>query len=176
MEVLNRLREKFEITGDKVQRDDLALVETTGKDLIPVLVYLKTYEGFKTLVMISCVDWMEKGKFQLSYNLWNPEKKKNIIVKIFLDRENPVFQTIYKIWPQAEVYEREIHEMFGVNFEGNPTQDEELILEDWEEIPPMRRDFNTLRYSMEKFGEREPKSGIIIRKQISEQYDEWRRK
>ncbi len=170
------IKEKFEVLKAWEQRKDLAFVETTEKDLIPLLVYLKEYRGYKTLVMISCVDWIEEGKFQLSYNLWNPVLKHNIIVKTKIRRENPKFTTIYKIWPQAEAYEREIHEMFGVDFEGNPTQHEELILEDWDEIPPMRRDFDTLKYSMEKFGEREPKSGIIIRRQISEQYDEWRRK
>ncbi len=176
MEILDKLKEKFEILQSQEKREDLALVGTTEKDLIPLLVYLKEYEGYKTLVMISCVDWIEEKKFDLVYNLWNPSKKHNILVKTKIPREAPKFQTIYKIWPQAEAYEREIHEMFGVDFEGNPTQHEELILEDWDDIPPMRRDFDTLKYSMEKFGEREPKSGIIIRKQISEQYDEWRRK
>jgi len=176
MELVERLKKKFEVIGFKKQRKDLFIVETTKKDLIPMLFYLKEYEGFRTLTLISCVDWIEEGKFQLSYILWNSRTKDNIIVEFRLDREKPDFETIYRMWPQAEAYEREIHEMFGVNFEGNPTQHEELILEDWDDIPPMRRDFDTLKYSMERFGERESKSGINIRKEISEQYDEWRRK
>jgi len=176
MNIVERLKERFEILIAEEKRKDLLIIETTKKELIPMLFYLKEYKGYRTLTLISCVDWIEDKKFQMSYILWNFRIKRNIIVKFMLDRENPDFETACKLWPQAEAYEREIHEMFGVNFEGNPTQNEELILEDWDNIPPMRRDFDTLKYSMEKFGEREPKNQINIRKEISEQYDEWRRK
>ena len=40
--------------------------------------------------------------------------------------------------------------MFGIQFPGLVGR-QELILEDWDDIPPMRRDFDTLQYVMENF-------------------------
>ena len=46
--------------------------------------------------------------------------------------------------------ERDLHEMYGIEFVGNPTL-YDFALEDWNEIPPMRREFDTLAYVNEKF-------------------------
>ena len=57
------------------------------------------------------------------------------------------------IWPHANTFEREIREMFGVKFDGL-VGEQDLILEDWNEIPPMRKDFDTMEYSMKTYFDR----------------------
>ncbi len=69
-----------------------------------------------------------------------------ILVKTRIPRDNPVQDTLLPLWDQAQTYEREIHEMFGIKFEGNPRLTP-FILEDWEGIPPMRKDFDSRKYS-----------------------------
>ena len=63
--------------------------------------------------------------------------------------------SIHHLWEQAATYQQEIHEMFGINFPGSPGVDENFILEGWQNIPPMRRDFDTLKYSVETYFPRE---------------------
>jgi NADH-quinone oxidoreductase subunit C len=175
---IKRLENIFKIIKkEKGKRENLHILEVEKDSLHAVLSYLKDNESFKHLALVSCVDWIEDKKFQLSYILWSYQRKENLIVKIFIDREKPDFKTIMNLFPQAEVYEREIKELYGVDFEGNPTQNEEFVLEDWDQMPPMRRDFDTLKYSNEMYGDRDSEvKKTNIRKIISDYTDEWRRK
>jgi len=102
--------------------------------------------GFDHLSFITCVDWIEEGKFELVYGLHSYEKKVVVLIKTLISRENPSQKTLMHLWEQARTYEREIHEMFGVFFEGNPRLIP-FILEDWKGIPPMRKDFDSRKYS-----------------------------
>ena len=44
--------------------------------------------------------------------------------------------------------------MFGIDFPDSPRVDEDFILEGWADIPPYRRDFDTLQYAHEAYAER----------------------
>ena len=110
--------------------------------------------NFIHLAHISCVDWLEENKFELIFSLLNYDSKVMILAKTFIDRENPEFVSHTNYWNHAETYEREIHEMYGINFKGNERLTE-FILEDWEGLPPMRRDFITNEYVKETYFERE---------------------
>ncbi len=60
-------------------------------------------------------------------------------------------ESIHHLWAQAATYQRELKEMYGVHFPGSPRIDDEFALEGWKDIPPMRRDFDTLAYSERTF-------------------------
>ncbi len=142
-------------------------------DLLPALASnLKYYHEFQHLSLISCVDWIEEKQFELVYFFWSYTRKVMILVKIRLDRDNPRFVTIRPLWRQAQTYEREIHEMFGVHFEGNPNLTP-FLLEDWDNMPPMRRDFDTRQYVEETFDWRPGRDEHYVpRLVIAESYHE----
>jgi NADH-quinone oxidoreductase subunit C len=73
-------------------------------------------------------------------------------VHVEIDRENAEMTSIHTLWAQAWAYQRELREMYGVRFPGSPRLDENFCLEGWDDIPPMRRDFDTAAYSTEHFG------------------------
>ncbi len=123
-------------------------------DLIPpYLAHAKNQHGFEHLTHISCVDWLEDGYFELVYILWSYTMKMQLLVKCRIPRHTPEFISIHNIWDHAETYEREIHEMYGINFEGNDRLGE-FLLEDWEGPPPMRRDFDTAKYAADTYPDR----------------------
>ena len=101
--------------------------------------------------MISCADWIEKGEFQLTYILNHPEKKLDVGVRTFIDREEATTESIHHLWEHAPTFQREIKEMYGIDFPGSPRVDEPFLLEGWDNIPPMRRDFDTKKYSEETY-------------------------
>lgn len=107
-------------------------------------------KGFDHLSDIAGIDYIDEEEFELIYHLWSHEKKLRCAVKVQVPRESPSIKTIVDLWKGAQIHERENHEMFGVDFEGNPNLTQ-LFLEDWEEIPPFRKDFDTREYVKEKY-------------------------
>ena len=77
-----------------------------------------------------------------------------------VDRDKPVFTTITNIYPGAQYYERDVHEFFGVEFEGNPDSYKQLFLENWDDIPPLRKDFDAVAYSDRKYPARKYKANF----------------
>ncbi len=152
MEVLNKLKEIFKIKG--VEKNERQIRLDANKDLVSsVLLYLKTQLGYIHLNHISCVDWIEDNEFELVYIVWNPDSKHTVMVHTRIDREHPQMENIDTIWDQANTYEREMREMYGIEFPGLVAA-KEFILEDWQEIPPMRRDFDTKKYAQETYATR----------------------
>jgi len=174
--LLEKLKENYKISDLLKQRDDLYIF-TVDKSMLHSLLYeLKNVHKFIHLSMIACADWLEDGKFQLSYVVTNYEQQIQFSIRVFIDREKPEFLSIINLWAHAEINEREIREFYGITFDGNPTQFEDFALEDWDDIPPMRRDFDTIKYSLENFGERPGRHSKKVRKEIAVQYKEWSRK
>lgn len=114
------------------------------------LAYLKSI-GFTQLSILTCVDWIEDNEFELVYVLMNWEEGVHIQLRTRIDRDKPLFSTITLIFPGAQYYEREVHEFFGVVFEGNEDSNKPLFLERWDSIPPLRKDFDPQAYSDSKF-------------------------
>jgi NADH:ubiquinone oxidoreductase subunit C len=63
-----------------------------------------------------------------------------MVIKIQLNRDQPVVATVSDIWRTAEFHEREAYEMFGVQFTGHPDLRKLILPDDFEGFP-MRKDF-----------------------------------
>ena len=150
----DRLKTRFRLGPLTDQRPDLAFVTVEKPFLRPLLTELRDVEGFTHLVLLTAVDWIEDGQFQLTYLLNNRGLAQDIGVRMMLDRAEPTMETIHDLWPTAETYQRELKEMFGIDFPGSPRVDEEFILEGWHDIPPYRRDFDTKKYAEDFYAER----------------------
>ncbi len=146
----NRIESDFESSRVSIPKKG-RLIVATSKESLPSLLLLLKAGGFTHLSLISCVDWIEDGELELCYHVWSQEKKIHAIVKTRIMRDSPHFISILSIFQHAQTYEREIHEMFGVHFEGNPRQIP-FLLEQWKDIPPMRKDFDLRKHAKDRFG------------------------
>ena len=124
-------------------------VKTQRESLLSGLNWRKQ-QSFAHLSFISCVDWIATGELELVYHLWSYEHKLHALVKIRIDRERPWAHTVHELWGQAQVYEQEIHEFFGTYFPGNPDLSP-LFLHNWQDAPPLRKDFDATEYSMKAY-------------------------
>jgi NADH-quinone oxidoreductase subunit C len=150
-ELLKDLTNRFGLTHVVHQRPDEAFATVKKEDAVTLITHLRDHEGFTHLVLLTAVDWLEDGKFQLTYLLNNNAKKIDRGLRVMIDRDKAEMDSIHRLWEQAATYQRELHEMFGINFPGSPRIDEPFILEGWHDIPPYRRDFDTLKYSEETY-------------------------
>lgn len=95
--------------------------------------------NFDFLFCETCIDW--KTHLMMVYHLSSTRYRHNIVVKSKLDRTRPEITTVSNIWRTAEFFEREVYEMFGVNFPGHPDLRLLILPDGWEGKNPMRKDF-----------------------------------
>ncbi|MBU8891521.1 MAG: NADH-quinone oxidoreductase subunit C [Bacteroidales bacterium] len=153
--IFDDIQKRFEIT-DIVKQDKNLNFLTCKKELtVSLITHLKNIEGFSHFVLLTAVDWIEDEKFQLTYILNNPDKRIDIGIRTYIDRGTATMDTAHHLWEHVATYQRELKEMFGIDFPGSPRVDEQFILEGWDDIPPYRRDFDTLKYAEETFFPRE---------------------
>ncbi len=94
---------------------------------------------FDFLFCITCIDW--KTHLAMVYHLNSTIYRHNIVVKAKLDTAKPAIETVSDIWRTAEFHEREVYEMFGVNFINHPDLRLLILPDGWEGKNPLRKDF-----------------------------------
>jgi NADH-quinone oxidoreductase subunit C len=153
--LIERLEREFRVTDIVEQKPGLCFVKV-DKELIETLIReLRDREGYTHLAFLTAIDYIEDGVFRLIYMLHNYQTKTTLGVHVDIDREDAEMTSIHELWAQAATYQRELREMFGIRFPGSPRLEEDFCLEGWDQLPPMRREFDTMKFSEERFGSRE---------------------
>ena len=141
---------QFPVRKTEVTDQYQVAFEVEQNDVHRLLTVLKS-EGWIQLSYLSAIDWIKDNEFELVYIVFNWECPVHIQIRCRIDRDNPVMNTIMPIYPGCKYYEREAHEFFGIKFPGNPDFEKQLILEAWDDMPPLRKDFDPQAYSDRKF-------------------------
>ena len=100
--------------------------------------------GFDHISTVSAVDWIAKNELEVVYFVGSMAQGwLDFVLAISerIPRDNPVAPTLVEVWAGAEYNERETHEMFGINFQGHPNQSHLFLPEDWNDLPPLRKDY-----------------------------------
>lgn len=153
--LINKLSKAFVLKDVVYQRPDLTFATVNKENVISLITHLRDYESFSHFVLLSCVDWIEDNVFQLTYILNNPSEKYDLAIRCMIDRKVATMTSAHHLWKQISTYQRELKEMYGIDFPGSPHVNESFILEGWDDIPPMRREFDTKQYSADTFFPRE---------------------
>ena len=160
MNELNNLEKVInsELTSKIIRSEikhDQILITIDKNDLIEVLLFLKTntVTKFKQLIEVTAVDYPEKEqRFRMVYLLLSHENNSRIVIDYYI-KENKIVPSITNIFPSANWMEREVFDMYGIEFKDHP--DLRRILTDYNfEGHPLRKDFpltghNEVRYSEE---------------------------
>tara|TARA_B100000965_G_scaffold277041_1_gene234888 strand:+ start:557 stop:1147 length:591 start_codon:yes stop_codon:yes gene_type:complete len=143
------------INSSKIKHNHIYL-NIDSHDLIEILLFLKTDNSmkFRQLIDITAVDYPEKDKrFNMVYLLLSHELNQRIHIDYNIS-EKEIPSSITSVYPSANWMEREIFDMYGINFKDHP--DLRRILTDYGfEGHPLRKDFpltghTEVRYSEEK--------------------------
>ena len=133
---------------------DQLFIEVDIENIISTILFLKTNEKcrFKQLIDITAVDYPEKEKrFKIVYLFLSHEFNQRIILSYSIN-ENEVISSLTSIFPAANWMEREVFDMYGVNFKDHP--DLRRILTDYGfEGHPLRKDFPLTGHSEVRYSE-----------------------
>ena len=96
-----RLQQHFPLGELTEQRPDLGFVTVPAAYLRPTLLHLRDREGYTHLVLLTAVDWLEDGQFQLTYLLSNRSSAQDLGLRVLLPREGASMESIHDVWPTA---------------------------------------------------------------------------
>mgnify|MGYP001238218566 FL=1 len=145
------------ITKSEINNDEL-LIQTNKEDLIDVIHFLKTNNEckFRQLIDIAGVDYPnEEKRFCLIYLFLSHEKNLRIKVKINFETHDQI-SSLTKVFPSANWMEREVFDMYGINFKSHP--DLRRILTDYNfKGHPLRKDFPLTGFNEVRYSEKDKK-------------------
>ena len=133
-------------------------IEIDKEDLIDVTLFIKTNKDmkFRQLIDITVVDYPEQAqRFKVVYLFLSHEFNQRMILSYFIT-ENEVISSLTSIFPSANWMEREVFDMYGVNFKDHP--DLRRILTDYGfEGHPLRKDFPLTGHTEVRYSEDQKK-------------------
>ena len=139
------LRDRF---GDEAVVSTLFFRERASVEIMPaavheILRYLKeeANETFPHLMSVHGCDYFpEEPRLCVHYELLSMQRVERLNVKTRVGVENPAVPSVTDLFPTANYQEREVYDMFGVEFDGHPDPRRILMPEDYVGHP-QRRDF-----------------------------------
>jgi NADH-quinone oxidoreductase subunit C len=136
-----RLQAKF----DKGITPSAGCLEVTAALLPKVAEYLKTTSGldFDFLDMVTAVDYPDR--FELVYRLLSTKNNSLVSIKVKCDRTKPVVPSLANLWRGANLQEREIYDLLGIEFSGHPDLRRIVLWEGYQGYP-LRKDFKDRVY------------------------------
>ena len=136
--VAGRINETFPNTAIRYNQTDVWIAPESLSDVAHFLKETPDLD-FALLTAITAVDYVEH--FELVYRLLSLRHNRSVVLKTqCYGRENPTVPSVVDVWQGAELQEREIWDLMGIQFDGHPNMKRILL---WEGFPghPLRKDF-----------------------------------
>ncbi len=110
---------------------------------VEILGWLKTdpSQRYDLLVDLTAVDYGGGRPLEVVYQLWSIPNKRALRVKSLLVLDRLEIASVEGLWKTADWLEREVFDLFGINFSGHPDMRRILMPENYAEGHPLRKDF-----------------------------------
>ena len=137
------MRERFgdAVHHHEVQSGDEHVVFVAAERSVEILRWLRDEQGFDLLKDVTGVDYGGGRPIQVLYELWSIPNRRQLRVKVELPLDALELDTVVPLWSTANWLEREVYDMFGVQFAGHPDMRRILMPDNYAEGHPLRKDF-----------------------------------
>ena len=139
--IVKNLQDKFNVTYEEFRNEVHCFV--SSEHIIEALMLLRDEHKFELLSALTAVDYYPKTspRFHVIYQMTSLEK--NIIglqLRVPVNGDNPKLPTATRVYDVANWRERELLDMFGIEFEGHPDP-RRILMPEGTEGHPLRKDF-----------------------------------
>ncbi len=137
-----------EVKMPQADATDVPIIYVKRDRLVEVLKFLKETDGFEYgfLADITATDESSELRFEVVYQLFSQSKLCRIRVKVRVP-EGVSVPSAVSVWKGADWAEREVYDMYGVQFEGHPNLRRILMDERWVGHP-LRKDYPIKGYQI----------------------------
>ena len=145
--IIQELKKKFGDSNLVFQetKDEIPTFWVSRDKIAETLKFLKTEVSnpYRMLYDLTAIDDQARshrnsqpvGDFTVLYHLLSFERNEDIRIKVALKKDDLSIPCVSNIWPNADWYEREVYDMFGINFEGHPNLRRILMPPTWKGYP-----------------------------------------
>lgn len=145
--LLDELQKRFPgAISEAVSFRNQPSITLAKESLLGFCEFLKSDEGgeYTLLTDETAVDYPKREKrFEVIYHLYSFKRNDRLRLKLIVGEGEKV-PSVVGLWPTANWLEREVFDMFGVEYEGHPDLKRILLPEGWTGHP-LRKDYDIMR-------------------------------
>jgi NADH:ubiquinone oxidoreductase subunit C len=141
-QIIEKLRENFssDILEIEARNEKRMIISIRPESIINVSDYLFKTEGFRFIIATAL---HTKYGFEIHYHFSKDSVGLILNIHVVLNSENPQIESLSNMFNASNWIEREMHELFGINFLNHPNLEKLISEGNWAEgVYPMRNKFN----------------------------------
>jgi Ni,Fe-hydrogenase III component G len=139
--IIEKFKEKFksDILETAVKNQRRIIITINPDSILYVAGYLYTTEKFRFIIATAL--HTKKG-FEIHYHFSKDDAGLILNLHVILDKDNPRIESLSNLFSASNWIEREMHELFGIDFLNHPNQEKLLSEGNWAEgVYPLRKEF-----------------------------------
>ena len=140
-EAINKLTEKFssDILGFDLSKVRRGVVSIRPSAILSVSEFLYKTEGYRFIIASAL---HTRRGFEIYYHFSLDADGIILTMHVVLDNENPHIESLSNMFSASNWIEREMHELFGINFLNHPNQEKLISEGNWaDDVYPYRKEF-----------------------------------
>lgn len=140
-EVINKLAEKFssDTLGVDLSEGRRGIVSISPSAILNVSEYLYRTEGYRFIIASAL---HTKRGFEIYYHFSLDPDGIILSLHVILSRDKPHIESLSNMFSASNWIEREMHELFGINFLNHPNQEKLISEGNWaDDVFPYRKEF-----------------------------------
>ncbi len=127
------------VANTVVFRDEVTL-HTSADNVLALLTHLKSEQKFEMLMDVTCIDYLPKEpRFGILYQLYSLSRNIRVRVKVLVGEYDATVPSACSVYMNANWLEREVYDLFGINFKDHPDL-RRILMPLGYEGHPLRRD------------------------------------
>jgi NADH-quinone oxidoreductase subunit C len=141
--IIEKFSKKFksEILEVTTKNQKRTIITIRPEAILKAADYLYHEEGFRFI--IASAIHSKKG-FEIHYHFSDDSTGLILNIHVILDGTNPDVESLSNLFNASNWIEREMHELFGINFRNHPNQEKLISEGNWAEgVYPLRKEFKT---------------------------------
>lgn len=143
IQIIEKLNSNFQsdLIGVTQKNQRRVIVTIKPEAILRMSDYLYHSEGFRFIIATAI---HTKRGFEIHYHFSYDSTGLVLNIHVILDRNKPEIESLSNMFNASNWIEREMHELFGINFLNHPNQDKLISEGNWAEgVYPYRKDFKT---------------------------------